>query len=410
MSKDLAYVYNRLQKTLDANFSKPLEIVALVSAYDQRSFSVKTLDNDKILECFYKDDIIDIKVGDMIKLNGWLKMDPNVIGEIFLSVDYYYIITNEDKYGPALDVHNKLVHSLSKDKFKKKVNLYTRAKAPKNIYNIALIVMPNNEQNIENFKALFADKCTGKIFVYHLKYAKMETSIGVAMEYFKKYHEIDLICLLTNQITLADLCGLSSVKNISYMINRIGVPYTISVISQTIDNDLVTTQRIQPLTAMLSNKTFDGLTSCINFIHGIQTLTKTKLTNGIQLCKNKLQIILEQQKQKLFDLQIYVADMIDDRQNKNLNNNTNTNDALANFEKVKFMLFRRLDRLKIKLGHINTDMMRSILSTPQIKQICQRIIDNEKRLLAYAPKSQTVENDNNKETNLILFDEEKINE
>ena len=149
------------------------------------------------------------------------------------------------------DAYNKLSKFLTNDKVcKYMISEMTPKYPPKMFYNIALIALPDDDENIENFKILFQEKCNGKLYVYRLK----NNSLQSALEYFKKYHNIDLICLLTNKLNLKNIYELSSRTNVKYMINRKNVPYIISIISSHI--------KTIPLTMTLSNKVIN-INECI---------------------------------------------------------------------------------------------------------------------------------------------------
>src|SRR5690606_982278 len=148
---------------------------------------------------------------------------------------------------------------------------------PTIINNIGLIVMPEDENNIENFKVAFQEKCRGKLFIYRIRYENMESDLLFAFDFFKKYHYIDLICLLTNQLTTNNICSLSSKNIVKYMLNRKNVPYVISIISLNKVNSTM-----QPLTVMLSNEEIENINNCINYIHNIQFSLRKKIDEGIK--------------------------------------------------------------------------------------------------------------------------------
>lgn len=391
MSKDLSKIHSRLLKTIQVNFTKPCKIEAIIDSVDpeKNCFFIQTEDGDKKLECFYKDDVTDLIKGDIVKIKGWVRLHPNLTGKIFLAVDYFYKLSYEDKFGPALDMHDRLTRTLVNEKCKSIIRKITSLPVPKFIYNIGLIVLPDDEKNIENFKTAFKEKCVGNIYIYRLLYKNIDSSLQTVFEYFKKYNNIDLICLLTNKLRLSDVCGLSSKDNVKYLLNRKSVPYTVSIIYRHVPEENFFVENspsqkyAQPLSVMLSNNVFKGIDDCINFIRDSQLSTNKEIKDNIQLGKNMLEKIMEKQHQDLFEVRLCLTQMSDP---KVIEITGKTDSPL---EKLKFLLLRKLDKEKINLGYINAYIMRNIISYPQLGPIYQRIVDTEKRSLSYNSKVTT---------------------
>lgn len=424
MSKDLVQVHSRLLKTIQANFSKPLDIEGQIYSVniDNKSFVMTKEDGDKYLECYYKDDISFLQKGVMVKVRAWVRLHPNKTGNIFLAVEHIHVLSQDRNNISNLDMHYILAQTLTDVRCQKLIDKIRSNKMPKKIFNVALITLScsrssrshletksdnksssspileplvDNEQNIENFKTIYQEKCVGKLFIYRLKYQNLSSSLKIACEYFKKYHNIDLICLLLNQVTLNEICALSSKDNVKYMLNRKNVPYIISIIAP--NNKLEALpecddidQSVKPMTlsAVLSNKIIAGIVPCINLICSKQIPIKKKIMDAIQLGKNRLQHIIEDYQQKVLELSLCIASLNDPR----FINISKINEQ--KFEKLKYYLLRRLDKEKIILGNISIYMMKSIIYYPQMDRMYKTIIESENKNANYE-KIENKKPDNN---------------
>lgn len=147
-------------------------------------------------------------------------------------------------------------------------------KIPKTIYRIGLIILETHLTVLDTFKKKFQSKCTGSIFVYKLKKDTIETDYINAINYFGKYHKIDLVCILTDRLELEHLFNLSS----KYVLNNSKhLVYTVSVIYT---NGLFTNAG-NYLASYFTNKRNLSIDNVIDFIHEKQISHKIKTTNAI---------------------------------------------------------------------------------------------------------------------------------
>jgi hypothetical protein len=371
MSKDLSKVHNKLLKTIQANFPKSVEIEAIVDSVnnDTHFFTVRTLDNSKTLKCRTNEycDITKLKNDDVVTIKGLMQLDPNNTGEIYFSVQCIDISSEKDKYSDAINMYNRLFTTLNSDKCKAIIQKINPKNPPIMVENIGLIVMPDNEQNIDNFKIAFQEKCVGQLFIFRLKNENIYSHLRSAFEYFKKYHNINLICMLTNQLSTNIICGLSSKDNVRYMLNRKNVPYVVSIISTSPENTTM-----QPLSVMLSNKKIEGINSCIDFIHDIQLSFRKQIDHGIKQGTDILEKVIEKQKKKLFDLKMHVAELSDYRF---IPRSTDSPP-----ERLKDLLEKRLSYQRIILNAIQTGIMKIIINDPRLQKIYLAIIESEREI------------------------------
>ena len=370
MSKDLSRLNKRIQKSFEVNFSKPQEIDATINSVNigEKIFIVKSHDDNCKIECRTNTDITKIKIGDDVTMKGWLKFYPNT-SKIYFMAEYIYVTTEKQKYSSAINTYQKLRDVLNNKKCQVKINKITSHKPPMMVYNIGLIVLPDDEENLTNFKIAFQERCCGKLFIYHLTNEKLAVSLGTALEYFKKYHSIDLICLLTNQPTLKSICDLSSQTNIRYMFSRTNVPFVLSVLTNNEDKIEMT-----PLSAVLSNTRINGITNCIDYIHNIQSSYRKQLDSGIEIGTSVLQQIIENNKKKLFEYRLCIAELINSKSSINMPG------FVTPVEKLKDLLIKRLQRERFLLYNKKIAIMKNIIEDERLQTPINMFIASEKKI------------------------------
>jgi len=371
MPKDLSKIHQKLLESINVGFKKAIEIDAIIETIniDHQFFTIKTEDNSKIIECHTQEDLSQAKPGERIRLKGWMRLHPNNTGKVYLLLEYFYAISEKEKYTTAIDFYSRLNKALSANKYQNIIKKITTIEPPKKINNVALIVMPNNDLNIENFKVTFQNSCYGQLYVYHLKNDNDGNFyLTNALEFFKKYHDIDLICLLTNQLTIGNICELSSKNNVRYMLNRKDGPYIISIVTTNTDKNTA-----EPLTAMLSNKKISGINATICFIHDIQSTFRKQLDDGIKLGTNILERIIESKDKKLFELQVCMSEFYDP---KNINNN-----KYLPIDKLKDLLDKHLTKEKMHLQNIQQMIMKNIITHSVLQKYYPMFIEAEQKAL-----------------------------
>ena len=368
MFKDLFKLHKKLYKTIQANFSEPIEISAVIEMVDAEThiFTIRTDEASKNIECVTKEDISKLNKGDHIIIKGWLRLHQNNIGKIYFAVEYFYILSEKEKYAKALDIYEKLLSILdNNNKIKNIMNKLATTYPPKIIRNVGLIVMPGNEQDIESFKVAFLEKCYGHLYIFHLN-NPMDLSLQSAFEYFKEFHNIDLICILTNNLNLNIICALSTVNSVRYMLYRKNVPYIISITTTDME------QVIQPLTVKLSNQKINGIINCIDFIHDIQSSFMAEINKGINTGVDILEKIIRKYQEKLFDLKMCISKLSDHRFLSKLDDSP--------VEKLKNLLIKRMVLEKDILHNIQITIMKNIINDQRVQKYYIEIIQTEKKI------------------------------
>ena len=378
MSKDLSKIYSRLQKTIKVNFSQPLVIDGIIETINVNDhlFVIRSLGGNNAFECRTQDDLSNFKEKDRITIKGWLKLFPDnsrqetttqtTFGKMFIAVEYIYAVSEKEKRNNEIEMYNRLQKTINTEKCQNAIKKITPLIPPEVICNIGLIILPDNNENVCNFKIAFQEKCFGKLFVFKLKTNMVDSSLESAFEYFKKYHNIDLICLLTNQMSLQHICDMSSRNNVKYMINRKNSPYIISVVSDSIHKTTM-----EPLSVSLSNAKVDGISGCIDFIHQIQVSFRKQLEIGIERGRNILLSMINNEKKKLFNYKMCIAELADPRIMGRSNDSP--------FDKLKVLIIQRLNRERHILHSIKTIIMKNIIDDPRVQNFFNMMVEAERK-------------------------------
>jgi hypothetical protein len=368
MSKDLSKIYTRLQKAVCANFSQVLVIEGTIETINNNEhfFVIRSLDGTNTIECRTNEDLSKFKDRDAITVKGWLRLYPNSPCKMYIAVEYLYPISEKQKYDNAFIIYKCLLKTLHTNKCQEIIKDFVLMAPPQVVNNVGLVVLPDNDNNLENFIKIFKEKCLGNLFIFRLRNGTVDSSLEIALEYFKKYHNVDLICLLTNQLTFKHVCDLSSKNNVKFMINRKKFPYIVSIVSS--NKEQIT---MEPLTVILSNTKFDSIFGCIDFIQEIQMSFKKQLETGIICGTNILRQLLDNEKKKLFDHKIRMAELIDPRCMVNINSSI--------FDKLKFLIVQKMNYERNNLHHMKTILMKNILDDPRVQHFFDAMIKTENK-------------------------------
>lgn len=364
MTTDLTRIHRRLEKTIQLNFKKTILIEAKVESINIVEKSFVIYENDKTLECKTDQNLESLCKDDQISIKGLLKRDLKYNGKIYLDVECFHKL-EEAKY-INLEMYDKLYHTLCKDKCQKIVQKLKTQKAPYVVMNIGLITVPDNERNIKEFEHLFEEKCKGQLFIFRLKQDEVESSLRVALEYFKKYRNIDIICLLTNKLTLGNISDLSSKDNVKYLLNRKNFPYILSIVSERCDDNLTK----EPLTALLSTDTAYGIENGIEAISNIQKTFKDVIEQNINLANNFLRKIIDDYKKRLLDLKLFIEGIA----SPTFMGRINPEIVIG---KLKSILINRLQNERIKLAEYQITLMKQIIDDPNVRNVKESEILNE---------------------------------
>lgn len=390
MTNELTRTYIKLQKITKDLFSKPFEFESIIQSIEpiagtiSASKLVVKLSNEKIVECFILEPMLiksGIHVGVNVVVRGYFKFVSANFGKIFLVIERIYSVAEKDLYNKASENYGKLGKILENTKHQCIIDRIRSRAMPVQVINIGLIIPADNTNNVAEFKKLFQEKCVGKLVIFKINDCDC---ISKAIEYFKKYHDIDIIFLLFNQLTLKQVYDLSSCDNVKYMINRRKTPYIVSI--NAIEPVGV---YFEPLVTLMANKKINGLNNSIDFIHDIQTSYRTKIENGIAHGIDLLHKLSQHGSEKITQCKLLVAELLDPRYltiEKSIN-------------KLKILLSQKLNREIHILNNIRSNINRNIMDDNRIKQFFNALVDSEKQKAVLSPTS-TINPSAQKETAL----------
>lgn len=256
----------------------------VVSINKEKSiFVVQDIFTHQFIECItLLNDFNDLKENDDICLLGKLRLDKNNIGRVVLDVELFFKQIEKDYMEERLLGYHQRKQSLFADKRKSVLDKIKKRNPPHFIRNIGVIAITSE---LNSLKEKFLEKCNGKLVICHLSKNHIEKQFIYCMEYLKKYHYIDLICVIVDKLNTHSILGLSSKDNIRYLISRTNFPYLAYV---TIDN------RHDQLLNILANANFHTVESCVDFIHGIQSNFMKQIAESIADAKTQIHLRIDE--------------------------------------------------------------------------------------------------------------------
>lgn len=379
MSNKFVSFHQRASKCIDANFKNVVEFEGRVDSISENKdrFTIVSYDGQHRLECRtgFKDGF---EKNQSLVVKGKIRFDDN---SVYLQVKYFYC-PNADKSN-AFEDYQKMCNTLNNKKILPLVKKIHRDPMPKIAYNIGIIAMPNDEFNLNSLKIVFRQKCKGNLFIYRLKDNNIHYALENAIEYFKKYHQIHVICLLTNHITISQMYQLSSKNNVGYLLRRKKTPHLISVVHKDIDH--------KPLTALLSNQSVSNVHQFVDLCHQKQLETHNNLTKAVQLGTKRLFEIVQIHQERLQKFKERVNSLSDVRFL------TMGKDSLI--ERFKLILSNNLHHQKYILYHQKMCIVNDLLEDSRITKVVETISFSETEfsevMKAYDPDPHDKKIENN---------------
>lgn len=360
---DLSLLYKKINKIHDLSFTKEISVTgkAVSINTDQSYFFITSANGKYKIKCYYQS-FIEFNINDSVCVNGMLLMNSTPDSEYYIKASLVTCDKNKSAVKELTRMYNKISDSLKLEKHVKLIKTIRKKKFPDIIRNVALVVPPNCFDSLTNFKVIYQEKCRGNLFVFNLNDNDLPSFASTHLEFFKKYHDIDLIVLLTNSITTAQSIQLSSLSNVKYMINRKQFPYIISISTK---NKIV----FNPLTDNLSNEETAEIYGTINKIGNVQSAYRNKLKQCMKLCSEQLNLRLSEYKNKLLKLKLDVAEI-----------NSDVSVLMHNkkVENLKILLLGKLNQLHTQMMHSYLTITNNIINDTRVTQIICTWINHEK--------------------------------
>lgn len=338
---------NILKKNQDG-----IDIECFVEKICEGGLMIRSLESNLSIYCTYAYNMDHLETGNKIRIRGKISLEKCrllINAEQIFSVHEDPLITKADEIK-----YHKMRYIVSKKKrYDHLIKKNNARPAPPIIKNIGLIVFPNNEKNLTDFKFAFQQKCQSKVFVYKLPGTNFLNSMNRAIAYFNKYHEIDLICILANKINPKIAIDLSSKKAIEIIGKKSG-PY-ISIVTQPAEYN--------PLSALLANKEHKTLDNFINFVYQSQVKTRTEIREYQNYIKGLINEAIEMKHREV----THLVNLFEDFRPQQP---IVTTEQL--FAEVKELLLKKIrERLIILLEHvIRNDTMIHSSNNDIMKKLC----------------------------------------
>jgi hypothetical protein len=277
--------------------------------------------------------------------------------ELFYQVKKYAIREMLDEIRVARGIRNRLETFFQTSKGIKYLKPIRAKKPPKSIKNIALLVLPNSEPDLNRFMAAYKIKCGGGIFIYHLTNQDVK-DLRKCLEYFSKYHQIDLVCLMTENISNNHLALISSKVNIQTLksYNR----YTVSVCSTFSDN--------LPTTSLVSNKIMKGYHELIDFVYQNQKQVYLEVNMGFEKGRQILYGIIAEWEERLEDVRMDIEVM-----GKPITLEKNADKSI---ETIKYLLLISLSNTRTRIRDRMIEIMTVLVRHPSLISVMRKTIEN----------------------------------
>uniref|UniRef100_A0A6C0LVJ0 Uncharacterized protein n=1 Tax=viral metagenome TaxID=1070528 RepID=A0A6C0LVJ0_9ZZZZ len=358
IATDLENIFAKYRKVIKENFRESFAIEAIVGNVnsDRNNFTINYQGNNNFINCWTSLKISELKSGEKIKLYGNLMTYPDE-NHVYIKIDYYTTINND--FDNKIEDYHKYKQKLHEEKLSQFILNKFHNKFPPKIINRIGIITFEESIILENFKKICEQKYVGDLFIYKLDKTKVDKDFVIALEYFKKYHDINVICILTDKLTMEQILNLSSAECLKYLLMRDEkFPYLISLNAGCISIDY--------LAKNLFNKKFDQIDNCLTFITNIQETYKQMLTNTMRNCYEYIGQRIENHRANILKLDNFISEFYEI--NKSIENNISSiiNLFESKFKKIYFDL--ETNELHLARKIIN-NLSKQLLIQNNIKKI-----------------------------------------
>lgn len=287
-------IHKQIDKIIETNFTKLCRLEGFVIDTDSQSkFVISSIDKKYTIECRSFDRIDHIKYGDCVIIDGTIRLYKDQPCKMYINVDNVRTKDECESQRDNASTYRKLRRSLTGE-YKKNIDKIHNRVVPQCIYNIGLIVPPNNS-TVGAFKVCFNELCRANLYVFNLN---SNSNVINAIEFFRKYHNIDVICVLVNHINFQDCMELSSEKIAKYILNT-EHPYMVSVCQA---------ENVVPIICTLSNLVVKTAYDFARFINSNQTELRIKRSQMKKLCDDNIQRLICYQKERIMQYKLLFAE------------------------------------------------------------------------------------------------------
>ena len=316
-------------------------------------------DQNNLILCKFKKNP-KITINDIVIIEGRLKLPKNLLGSIYINVDSYQIYGSSKITHLAERKYHKLYKALQTPNCEVVLQKIYNVEPPDNIKNIGIILPEGHDDVLNKFIAQYKIFCTGNIWIFRIC-RNISNNILVGLSYFKSYHEIDIICILCDNLSMTDIIQMSSEKCIKFMLSRNEFPYIISVTSK------LSQYTNPPLINTTSNMNIVGIYYVIEYIRKIQSSYRKKIRNLTINAENIMNLILTDYSKKISEYKNMISEFL-----PNMNSNIDINGTI-----IKYRLESLLMSCFVKLHEYTAGLAKNILTEIRTKTILNEIIKSD---------------------------------
>ena len=394
----LEQISKKLHKAIKLNFSHQFVADVIVTKVDRTAASFVGKNDCYVLRCLTDLDISSLAEGQQIRLQGKIVAERNNIGSSYVKVDRFFEIKNSVRYEDEIKKYMTTAKEFNEsDKLKDQLKVIYQRTGPKIIHDVGVVVLSDHKFILDTFKAQFQERCVGNLFVYKIpddltRNNPDYTQSNLYTEAIKFFNRkrVDLVCVLTDRLTLGQTLSLSSADAIrnTYRYSKSGV-YTVGISQKNLltyelkintndavgsvgSDDSVVPEITDYHCFRLTNKQFKSVYECISMIHDVQTSHKRMISDALGMAKNEMIEIIDSYRSQLLAIEMLNTQPILKSKSDSMNGKRRSKSvSLKNFSKkilnehpideLKELILTKLDNEKNKLVGIELDLTKSMI-------------------------------------------------
>lgn len=284
----MLFTHEKYSSLITYAFSKICQLDVVICFIDLSRSVLDVKCGSVMIHCQTALNIQNLNINDKISILCRIALHDTIYGTTCAHILFYYK-TKSPLVSKYIIQYNMFATHIT--------NLTHISKAkpiPKIIRNIGIITFDSDPHKsfLNKFLSKFQLKCTGNIFVYNIQGPDNKSELGFinGFNYFQRYHEIDLVCILTDRMTPDQILSLSSKKVLYVILKAKPIPFVISV-----------TNNYNPtyIASIITDLHLTNLTSIISFIHHQQSTYNTLVNNAVEHGLGMLHHVLDRYESQL---------------------------------------------------------------------------------------------------------------
>jgi len=400
----LEQISKKLHKAIKLNFSHQFVADVIVTKVDRTAASFVGKNDCYVLRCLTDLDISSLAEGQQIRLQGKIVAERNNIGSSYVKVDRFFEIKNSVRYEDEIKKYMTTAKDFNEsDKLKDQLKIIYQRTRPQIIHDVGVVVLSDHKFILDTFKAQFQERCVGNLFVYKIPNDLIRnnpdyTQSNLYTEAIKFFNRkrVDLVCVLTDRLTLSQTLSLSSADAIrnTYRYSKSGV-YMAAVSQKNLltyelktsddTDDTIVPEVTDHHCFRLTNKQFKSVYECISMIHDVQTSHKKIISDALEMAKAEMNDMIEGYRSQLLAIELlnvqpFLKLKTETKRSKSV--------SLKNFSKkilnenpideLKELILTKLDNEKNKLVSVELELTKSMIEMTLCPKTIEAIRSYEK--------------------------------